>query len=52
MEKSLTIRFPAALWAEIEAIQAERPLENITAATVVRQLVAEAVTARKASDKK
>jgi hypothetical protein len=48
MSKALTISFPAPLWKEIEAIQAERSLEEVDAASAIRELLAEAIIARKA----
>lgn len=46
MTRSLTIRFPEGLWAEVLAIQSAR-LDAPDAASIVRELVAEAITARK-----
>lgn len=43
---SLTVRFPEPMNAEIEAIQASRPMEQPDKGQVVRELIAEALEAR------
>jgi hypothetical protein len=50
MTRALTIRFPAALWTEIEAIRSGR-LDNPDATAVIRELLAEAIVARKSKTK-
>lgn len=46
MSKALTIRFPPALWKEIENLQKSR-LDAPDAGSLVRELLAEALKARK-----
>lgn len=46
MMVSLTVRFPEPMNAEIEAIQASRPMEQPDKGQVVRELIAEALEAR------
>lgn len=47
MSKALTIRFPQALWRELEAIRASR-LDAPDVTSLIRELLAEAIKARKA----
>jgi hypothetical protein len=47
MSTALTIRFPEAMWAEIEAIQAAR-IDAPDKASIIRELVAHGLAAMKA----